>query len=121
IACVHALAPSASETDWGVFVGIYDALLALRTSPVVALHRAIAVGQHEGPEGGLAAIAAITGRERLESYPFYAAALAEMELARGERARARDRFREALALARNPTERRFLERRLAACDAAAPR
>ncbi len=59
------------------------------------------------------------GRERLENYPFYAAALAEMEMARGQRARARDRFREALALARNPTERRFLERRLAACDATA--
>lgn len=116
IACVHALAPSARETDWGAIVRIYDALLALRPSPVVALQRAIAVGQHEGPDRGLAAIAAISGRERLENYPFYAAALAEMELARGQTARARDRFREALALARNPTERRSLEKRLAACD-----
>ncbi len=58
IACVHALAPSARETDWGAIVRIYDALLALRPSPVVALQRAIAVGQHEGPDRGLAAIAA---------------------------------------------------------------
>ena len=116
IAGVHACAPSARETDWGAVVRLYDALLALRPSPVVALHRAIALGQQQGPEHGLAAIAAISGRERLEQYPFYAAALAEMELARGERARARARFREALALARNPTERRSLERRLAACD-----
>jgi len=116
IACVHASAPSAHDTDWAAIVRLYDALLALRPSPVVALHRAIALGQQRGPEHGLAAIAAISGRERLERYPFYAAALAEMEMARGERARARDRFREALALARNPTERRALERRLAACE-----
>ncbi len=115
IACVHASAPSARETDWAAIVRLYDALAALRPSPVVALHRAIAVGQAQGPAQGLAAIAAITGRERLERYPFYAAALGEMELARGETARARDRFRAALALARNPTERRFLEKRLAAC------
>lgn len=116
IACVHASARSARDTDWGAIVRLYDALLALRPSPVVALHRAIAVGQQQGPERGLAAIAAISGRERLERYPFYAAALAEMEFARGELPRARERFREALALARNPTERRALERRLAACD-----
>jgi RNA polymerase sigma-70 factor (ECF subfamily) len=118
IACVHASAPSARETDWATIVRLYDALLALRPSPVVALHRAIAVAQQQGPEQGLAAIAAISGRERLERYPFYAAAVAEMELARGAPARARDHFRQALALARNPTERRSLERRLAACQPA---
>jgi RNA polymerase sigma factor (sigma-70 family) len=115
IAGVPAWAPSAAETDWGAIVRLYDALLALRPSPVVALHRAIAVGQHQGPDRGLEAIAAIAGRDRLEGYPFYAAALGEMELARGRGAQARERFREALSLARNPTERRFLEKRLAAC------
>jgi hypothetical protein len=49
IAAVHALSPSARETDWGAIVGLYDALLAARPSPVVALHRAIAVAQQEGP------------------------------------------------------------------------
>jgi RNA polymerase sigma-70 factor (ECF subfamily) len=115
IAGMHAMAPSARDTDWGTIVQIYDALLALRPSPVVALHRAIALGQYQGPDKGLDAIVAIAGRERLESYPFYAAAIAEMELARGRIEPARDRFREALALARNPTERRFLEKRLGAC------
>ena len=115
IAGVHAGAPSAAETDWGAIVRLYDALLALRPSPVVALHRAIAVGQHQGPERGLEAIAAIAGRDRLEQYPFYAAALGEMELARGRAEQARERFHDALSLARNPTERRFLEKRLAAC------
>lgn len=120
IAGLHACAPSASETDWGAIVRLYDALLELRPSPVVALHRAIALGQHHGPERGLEAIAAIAGRDRLERYPFHAAALGEMELARGHAERARDRFREALALARNPTERRFLKKRLAACTDAEP-
>lgn len=115
IAGVHAAAASPGETNWAAIVHLYDALLALRPSPVVALHRAIAIGQHHGPERGLEAIAAIAGRERLEQYPFYAAALGEMELARGRADQARDRFREALSLARNPTERRSLEKRLAAC------
>ena len=115
IAGIHAAAPSAAETDWGAIVSLYDVLLALRPSPVVALHRAIAVGQQQGPERGLEAIAAIAGRERLAQYPFHAAALGEMELARGQPERARRHFAEALALARNPTERRFLEKRLTAC------
>jgi len=118
IAGVHAGAPSAADTDWGAIVRLYDALLALRPSPVVALHRAIALGQHQGPARGLEAIGVIEGRERLEQYPFYASALGEMELARGQRERARERFQQALALARNPTERRSLEKRLAACDVA---
>ncbi|MFL5304758.1 MAG: RNA polymerase sigma factor [Polyangia bacterium] len=117
IAGVHAAASSAAATDWGAIVHLYDALLALRPSPVVALHRAIAVGQHQGPERGLEAIAAIAGRERLEQYPFYAAALGEMELARGRAEQARERFNDALSLARNPTERRSLEKRLMACSA----
>jgi RNA polymerase sigma factor (sigma-70 family) len=117
IAWVHDSARSWQETDWAAIVSLYDSLLAIRPSPVVALHRAIAVGQHEGPERGLAEIAAIAERDRLEKYPFYPAAVAEMELARGRPDVAHRRFAEALALARNPTERRFLEKRLAACDA----
>ncbi len=116
IAAVHALAPSARETDWSAIVRLYDALLAMRPSPVVALHRAIAVAQQEGPERGLAEVAAIPSRDRLASYPFYEAALAEMELGRGCPDQARTHFERALSLARNPTERRSLERRLAACQ-----
>ncbi|MEO8214660.1 MAG: sigma-70 family RNA polymerase sigma factor, partial [Myxococcales bacterium] len=112
IAGVHAMAPSARQTDWSAIVRIYDALLALRPSPVVALHRAIALGQHQGPDRGLEAIGGIAGSERLERYPFYAAAMGEMELARGRTELAWERFHQALGLARNPTERRFLEKRL---------
>lgn len=117
IAAVHALAASPRETDWSAIVRLYDALLAMRPSPVVALHRAIAVAQQEGPERGLAEVAAIPSRERLARYPFYAAALAEMELGCGRPDQARAHFRDALSLARNPTERRAMEKRLAVCEA----
>src|SRR5258708_35362652 len=80
-------------------------------SPIVALNRAIAVAQHEGSARGLDEIGAIAHRDRLAAYPFYSAALGELELRRGSLATAREHFREALALARNPMERRFLEQR----------
>jgi predicted RNA polymerase sigma factor len=92
-------------------------LLSLRPSPVIALNRGIALAQQQGPEQGLSAIAGIEQPERLASYPFYAAAIAELELRRGRHGEAREHFRAALALARNPAERQFLEQRLAACEA----
>src|SRR5919108_2420146 len=78
IAWVHASAGHAEDTDWPKIVTLYDMLMAIRPSPVVALNRAIAIAQHEGPEAGLAAIAAMEDRERLASYPFFPAALAEL-------------------------------------------
>jgi RNA polymerase sigma-70 factor (ECF subfamily) len=115
IAWIHASAPSVAETDWKRIVALYDALLAIRPSPVVALNRAIAVAQDEGPEPGLEALSGIAGRERLASYPFYPATWGELELRRGHRTAAREHFQAALALARNPTERTFLEQRVEAC------
>jgi RNA polymerase sigma factor (sigma-70 family) len=117
IAWVHAQAPSVDETDWRQIVGLYDTLMRIRPSPVVALNRAIAVAQHEGPEMGLQALEAIEDRERLGRYPFYPAALGELELRRGRPEAARRHFQDALALARNPTERRFLQQRLEASAA----
>ena|SRR5579864_4793031 len=90
--------------------------MAIRPSPVVALNRAIAVGQLEGPERGLAEIRSIANRERLAAYPFYSAALGDFELRRGKREIAREHFRAALALARNPMERKFLAQRVDACE-----
>jgi RNA polymerase sigma-70 factor (ECF subfamily) len=89
--------------------------MRLAPSPVVALNRAIAVGQQEGPARGLEEIRAIEGGERLAKYPFHAAALGEFELRGGRPQVAREHFRAALALARNPMERRFLEQRVKAC------
>ena len=116
IAAIHACAPNAKGTDWETIVALYDTLIKLRPSPVVALNRAIAVAQKEGPERGLEEIALITDRDRLAAYPFYAAALGELELSRGQHDAARELFRAALAVARNPMERRFLNRRVAACE-----
>jgi RNA polymerase sigma-70 factor (ECF subfamily) len=115
IAAAHAAAPSVAETDWGMIVSLYDRLLAIAPSPVVALNRAIAVAQRDGPEPGLAELRAIADRDRLARYPFYPAALGELELRVGRREAAREHFEAALALARNPTERRFLGKRLDAC------
>ncbi len=117
IAAVHASADRAEDTDWATIVSLYDTLLTMRPSPVVALGRAIAVAEQLGPDRGLAEIAAIGDHERLGRYLFYPAALGELELRRGNAAVAGDHFRAALALARNPAERRFLEQRVRACEA----
>jgi RNA polymerase sigma factor (sigma-70 family) len=116
IASVHANAHRAEDTNWKQIVALYDRLMAIRPSPVVALNRAIAVAQHEGAERGLEEIHAISDRGRFARYPFYFAALGEFELRCGRQAVAREHFQAALALARNPMERRFLERRVSACE-----
>jgi RNA polymerase sigma factor (sigma-70 family) len=118
IASVHSAAQHVADTDWKAIVSLYDLLMAIEPSPVVALNRAIAVAQHEGSERGLDEIGAIINRDRLAGYPFYSAALGELEFRRGRLNSAREHFRAALALARNPMERRFLEQRVKACDTA---
>lgn len=120
IAGVHAGARSLEETDWGLIVTLYDQLMRIEPSPVVALNRAIAIGQRDGPEDGLRALREIEDAGRLASYPFHPAALGEMELRRGDVDAARTHFRAALGMARNPAERRFLERRLERCEAGDP-
>jgi RNA polymerase sigma factor (sigma-70 family) len=121
IAAVHARALCAEDTDWETIVSLYDTLMAIRPSPIVELNRAIAVAQFEGPERGLEEMRSIAGRDRLAAYPFYHAALGEFELRSGKREIARRHFRAALARARNPMERHFLEQRIGACDFAAPK
>jgi RNA polymerase sigma factor (sigma-70 family) len=116
IAAAHATAASVEETRWDAIVSLYDRLMAVAPSPVVALNRAIAVAQRDGAERGIEELRAIRDRDRLERYPFYPAALGELELRRGRHDAAREQFVAALALARNPTEQRFLEKRVAACS-----
>jgi RNA polymerase sigma factor (sigma-70 family) len=118
IAAVHAKARRAEDTDWELIVSLYDRLLCIRPSPVVALNRAIAVAQRDGPDCGLEEIRAIAGADRLTDYPFFAAALGELELRSGRHESAGAHFQTAIALARNPMERRFFERRRQACEAA---
>jgi RNA polymerase sigma-70 factor (ECF subfamily) len=115
IAAFHTTASVPAETDWRKVVQLYDALIAVAPSPVVALNRAIAIGQVEGPERGLAEMAVIPNGERLAVYPFYQAARGELEFRCGRYVEARQHFRVAVTLARNATERGFLERRERAC------
>jgi RNA polymerase sigma-70 factor (ECF subfamily) len=116
IAVEHVRAASIVETRWETIVALYDRLMALDPSPVVALNRAIAIGERGGPAAGLAALNAIENRERLAEYPFYHAAVAELALRVGRGTDAREHFAAAIRLARNPMERRFLERRVRQCD-----
>jgi RNA polymerase sigma factor (sigma-70 family) len=120
IASVHAMAHRTEDTDWGKIVSLYNTLITIRPSPVVALNRAIAIAQHEGPQRGLEEIRIIADRNRLATYPFYHAALGEFEFHSGRYEIAREHFRAALALARNPMERQFLEQRIGASEHAAP-
>ena len=115
IAGLHAEAPSAEMTDWSAIIGLYDTLMGIQPSPVVALNRAVAVAQRDGPTRGLEEIGRIEDRRRLVRYPFYFAAQGEFELRRGHPGDARRHFEAALKLARNPTERRFVEGRLRSC------
>jgi RNA polymerase sigma-70 factor (ECF subfamily) len=116
IASVHARALRVESTDWKTIVSLYDTLMTIRPSPIVALNRAIAVAQNEGPERGLEEMSSIADSDRLGAYPFYSAALGELEFRRGMHETAREHFRAAFALARNPMERRFLDHRVSACE-----
>ncbi len=110
IAAVHADAPTAADTDWSQIVALYDQLLALRPDPVVALNRAVAVAELDGPDAGLDALPGVD-EERLDAYAPYHATRANL-LARvgraGEAARAYDR---AIELSTVAAERDFLAAR----------
>ena len=118
VAALHADAARAEDTDWAGVVSLYDSLLRLQPTPVVALARAIAVAERDGPAQGLAELSRIADRERLTRYPFYFSAAGEFELRLGHTGAARLMFESALKRARNPAERRFLEERLRQCNPA---
>lgn len=115
IAALHAAVGSTDNTDWTQIVSRYDTLMSIRPSPVVALSRAIAIAQCEGPRRGLEEIRRIENAEALFPYPFYYAALGELELRSGNLATAAGHFLAAVAASRNLQEREFLGRRAAAC------
>jgi RNA polymerase sigma-70 factor (ECF subfamily) len=107
IAAVHADAPSADATEWTQIVQLYDQLLAITPSPVVALNRAIALAEVEGPNAALAAIEPLD----LDGYHLYHATRADL-LARVRRdAEAVDAYDRAIALTTNEAERTYLRRR----------
>ncbi|MDB6062155.1 MAG: uncharacterized protein JWM78_2258 [Verrucomicrobiaceae bacterium] len=113
IAAVHAEASSASATDWNEIVGLYDLLLRVSPSPVVALNRAVAVAMRDGAEAGVALIEAILARGELADYYLAHAARAELYRRLGRNAEAKSAYSQALALTRLEPEQRFLNKQLA--------
>jgi RNA polymerase sigma-70 factor (ECF subfamily) len=112
VAAVHAEAPSVGETDWAQIVTLYDVLLRVDPSPVVALNRAAALGMRDGPEAGLESIDAALEQGGLDDYHLAHSARADMQRRLGLAKAARASYQRALELTRQPAERRFLQARL---------
>ncbi len=110
LAC-HATAPSYAETDWTEIIALYDRLLAMTGSPVVALNRAVALAERDGAQAALDALDPLAAR--LAGYHLFHASRASLlrRLGREEEAAIADR--RALTLTDNPAERRLLAGRLA--------
>ncbi|WP_405490245.1 RNA polymerase sigma factor [Nocardia sp. NBC_00511] len=113
IAACHATAPTAADTDWKQIAGLYDRLLVLVPSAIVALNRAVAIGMAEGPAAGLAEVDTLRGRPELAVNHLLPATRADLLRRLGDTAGAATAYREALALVDTAAERRYLERRLA--------
>jgi RNA polymerase sigma-70 factor, ECF subfamily len=116
INAVHSDAGSAAATDWRQILALYDQLLSLAPSPVVALNRAVAVAEVNGPE---AALALVDGLE-LDGYHLFHAIRADLVRRLGRDAEAARAYQAAIARAGNGPERAFLERRRRSLGAAAP-
>jgi RNA polymerase sigma-70 factor (ECF subfamily) len=104
INAVHCDAPRATDTDWGQILALYDQLLVFDPSPVVALNRAVALGEVEGPAAGLAAVDDLP----LESYYLFHAVRADLLRRLGRLPDAVAAYDAALARTGNETERAFL-------------
>jgi RNA polymerase sigma-70 factor, ECF subfamily len=107
INAVHSDAPTAAATDWRQILTLYDQLLTLAPSPVVALHRAVAVAEVEGPETALALVDDL----ELDRYRLFHAVRADLLRRLGRDAEAALAYEAAIARTGNATERAFLERR----------
>jgi RNA polymerase sigma-70 factor (ECF subfamily) len=106
IGAVHSDASTVEDTDWPQIVALYDHLLALAGSPVVALHRAVAVAEVDGPAAGLALIEDLD----LDAYQPYHAVRADLLRRLGRDEEAIAAYEAAIARTGNQAERAFLER-----------
>ncbi|MFG2095589.1 RNA polymerase sigma factor [Streptomyces sp. NPDC048612] len=108
INAVHSDAPSAAATDWRQILQLYDQLLAVDPSPVVALNRAVAVAEVEGPEAALALVDGLP----LDRYHLFHAVRADLLRRLHRNGEAAQAYEKALARTGNAAERHFLERGL---------
>ncbi len=113
IGAVHADAATAADTDWGQIVALYDQLMAIAPTPVVALNRAVAVAELSGPASALEVVDGLD----LDDYHPYHAARADLLRRLGRAREASLAYEAAAALTTNPTERAFLQGRRASLGA----
>jgi RNA polymerase sigma-70 factor, ECF subfamily len=116
VAAVHTSARTAAETDWGQVRQLYDHLMALTPSPVVALNRAVAVAELDGPQVALRLIDDL----ELPGYPVFHAVRADLLRRLGRAAEAAAEYRRAAELAPTGPERRFLSARASHPDDPSP-
>jgi RNA polymerase sigma-70 factor (ECF subfamily) len=109
ISAVHTSAREAQATDWSQVVALYDQLTRLDPSPVIALNRAIAVAELDGPQVGLAAVDRLD--DRLAGYHAYHATRADLLRRLGRSEQSRTAYDRAIELAANTAEAAYLARR----------
>jgi RNA polymerase sigma-70 factor (ECF subfamily) len=114
INAVHSDAATAADTDWSQVLALYDHLLALTPTPVVALNRAVALAEVNGPAAGLAVVDDLP----LADYQPFHATRANLLHRVGRDAEAAEAYRHALALAGNESERGLLKARIAGLECA---
>ena len=112
IAATHTRAATAEETDWTLVLSLYDQLMQLKPSPVVALNRSVAVARVHGAQAALAALDRLDSEPKLRNYYLLPAVRAEFLAELDCREASIAAYREALALAGNAPERRFLQRKI---------
>lgn len=118
IAAVHCAARDYASTDWRQILALYDRLVELDDSPVIALNRAVALARVHGAKAGLEAVGAIQNPQSLESYYLLYAVLAEFESQLGNFPAAASHLRKAMQLTEINSERALLAKRLRECEAA---
>jgi RNA polymerase sigma factor (sigma-70 family) len=116
IASLYAEPPSYDQTDWAQILVLYDRLLAVWPSPVVALNRAVPLAMVAGPEAALAEVERLEPDERLSRYHYLPAIKADLLSRLGRTQEAAAAYRQALALAANDTERAFLDEQSRICS-----
>jgi RNA polymerase sigma-70 factor, ECF subfamily len=116
IAALYAQAPSYAETDWPQILTLYDRLLSVWPSPVVALNRAVALAEVSGPGPALAEVDGLATDHRLAGYHYLPAIRADLLHRLGRDAEAAAAYRQALELTGNEVEKQFLAARLSALN-----
>jgi RNA polymerase sigma factor (sigma-70 family) len=111
IAACHCLAKRYEETDWAKILSLYDLLIKISESPVVALNRTVALAKVHGAGAGLEALEGIKNAKALRRYYLFHAVRAELSSELGRHDEAARSYREALSLTELPAERKFLEQR----------